>query len=87
MGLALRCTNCNAASVSALFYLGPDAHVCRLCGAPFELADRHRDRRSGADRRADERNAADWEEWRSGEDRRRSLTLEPRHRVRTPSAA
>jgi hypothetical protein len=87
VGLAIRCTNCGAASVSALFYRGPDAHVCRSCGAPFELADPRHDRRSGADRRADERNADEWAEWRSGEDRRRSLTMEPRHRLRTPSTA
>jgi len=86
VGLALKCTNCRAASVSSLFYRGSDAHVCRSCGAPFELADPRHDRRSGRDRRADERNAAEWEEWRSGEERRRRLTLEPRHRLRTPSA-
>ena len=89
MGLALRCTNCNAASVSSLFYMGIDAHVCRHCGSPFELADPRQDRRSGADRRADERNAAEWAEWvewRSGEDRRRALSLEPRRRLRTPRA-
>jgi hypothetical protein len=87
MGLALRCTNCGTASISGLFYLGPDAHVCRSCGAPFELADPCHDRRSGADRRADERNAAEWAEWRSGEERRRALTMDPRHKLRTPSAA
>jgi hypothetical protein len=73
--------------VSALFYLGPDAHVCSTCGAPFELADPRHDRRSGNDRRADERSAAEWEEWRSGEERRRALSLEPRRRLRTPAAA
>jgi hypothetical protein len=86
VGLALRCTNCRAASVSALFYLGPDAHVCRHCGAPFELADPRHDRRSGPDRRADDRHVEEWEEWRSGEERRRALSLEPRRRLRTPSA-
>jgi hypothetical protein len=35
--------------------------------------DPRHDRRSGADRRADERHAAEWAEWRSGEDRRRLL--------------
>jgi hypothetical protein len=87
VGLALRCTNCGAASVSSMFWLGHDAHLCRACGAPFELADPTRDRRSGRDRRADEENIREWEEWRSGEERRRALSLEPRHRVRTPSAA
>lgn len=87
MGLALKCTGCGAASVSSLFWMGREAHVCRVCGAPFELADPLRDRRSGADRRADERNADEWAEWRSGEERRRSLSLEPRRRLRTPSAA
>jgi hypothetical protein len=55
--------------MSSLFYLGPDAHVCRSCGAPFELADPAQDRRSGYERRslADERTEA---EWRSGVDRR-----------------
>jgi len=85
VSLALKCTNCHAASVSSLFYRGSGGHVCRSCGAPFELADPRHDRRSGHDRRADERNAAEWEEWRSGEERRRRLTLEPRHRLRTPS--
>jgi hypothetical protein len=87
MGLALRCTNCNATSVSTLFWRGYDAHLCRACGAPFELADPRLDRRSGEDRRADDRHAAEWEEWRSGEERRRSMTMELRHRLRTPSAA
>jgi hypothetical protein len=86
VGLALTCTNCDAASVSSLFYMGSDAHVCRHCGAPFELADPRQDRRSGADRRADERNAAEWAEWRSGEDRRRALSLDPRRRLSTPRA-
>jgi hypothetical protein len=70
VGIALRCTNCSTASISSLFYLGPDLHVCRSCGAPFELADPAHDRRLGADRRArvtDEFTAA---EWRSGFDRR-----------------
>jgi hypothetical protein len=70
VGIALKCTNCGAASVSGLFYLGPDAHVCRACGAPFELADPALDRRSGRDRRrrlADQVLRADW---RSGFDRR-----------------
>jgi hypothetical protein len=72
--------------VSSLFYLGPDAHVCRSCGAPFELADPRHDRRTGADRRADDRHAAEWAEWRSGEDRRRARSLEPRRRLHTPAA-
>jgi hypothetical protein len=87
VGIALKCTDCGTASVSSLFYLGSEAHVCKLCGAPFELADDRHDRRTGADRRADERNAQDWAEWRSGEDRRRQLSMEPRRRLRTPSAA
>jgi len=73
--------------VSSLFWRGAEAHVCRSCSAPFELADPAHDRRSGRDRRADERHAAEWEEWRSGEDRRRNLSLEPRRRLRTPSTA
>lgn len=84
MGLALKCTNCHAASVSSFFYLGADAHVCRSCGAPFELADARHDRRSGSDRRADDRHADEWEDWRSGEERRRALSLEPRRRLWTP---
>ena len=71
MGIALRCTNCSAASVSSIFHLGPDAHVCRSCGAPFELADPVHDRRLGSERRMldeDEEYAA--AEWRSGFDRR-----------------
>ncbi|MEA2497501.1 MAG: hypothetical protein QOJ29_5412 [Thermoleophilaceae bacterium] len=70
-----------------MFYLGPEAHVCSTCGAPFELADSGRDRRSGADRRADEVHAREWAEWRSGEERRRALSMEPRRRLHTPSAA
>ena len=73
--------------MSSLFWMGADAHVCKICGEPFELADPHRDRRSGADRRADERNAEEWAGWRSGEERRRALSMEPRRRVRTPTAA
>ena len=87
MGIALRCTNCSATSVSSLFYRGGGAHVCARCGAPFELANPAHDRRSGSDRRADDRHAAEWEEWRSGEERRRALSMEPRRRLRTPSAA
>jgi hypothetical protein len=73
--------------VSSLFWRGAEAHVCKACGSPFELANPEHDRRSGRDRRIDEENAREWEEWRSGEERRRSLTLEPRRRLRTPSAA
>jgi hypothetical protein len=86
VGLALRCTNCGTTGVSSLFYLGTEAHVCKVCSAPFELADERNDRRSGSDRRADEPDAREWEEWRSGEERRRALSLEPRERLRTPSA-
>jgi len=87
VGVVLRCTKCGTASVSSLFYLGPEAHVCKVCYAPFELADPARDRRTGRDRRADEENAREWEEWRSGEDRRRALSMEPRRRFGTPAAA
>lgn len=87
MGLALKCTNCGAASVSSLFYLGPDAHVCRSCGAPFELSDPSLDRRAGSERRGPDDEESAWAEWRSGEDRRRATTLDPRARLRTPSAA
>jgi len=87
VGVALKCTNCGIASISSLFYLGPEAHVCRVCAAPFELADPVRDRRSGRDRRADEANAREWEEWRSGEERRRAMSMEPRRRFRTPATA
>lgn len=87
VGVVLKCSNCGAAGISSLFYLGADAHVCKICGSQFELADPRHDRRSGADRRADERNAEEWAEWRSGEERRRALSLEPRRRLRTPSAA
>jgi hypothetical protein len=88
VSVALKCTNCGAASVSSMFYLGPDAHVCRICGFPFELADPAHDRRSGAERRSgDDDDAAAWEEWRSGEDRRRATSLDPRRRFVTPSAS
>ena len=70
VGLALRCTNCNATSISSLFYLGPDAHVCRMCGSPFELADPNHDRRAGADRRTEDDDPFGVAEWRSGSDRR-----------------
>ena len=70
MGVALTCTGCGAAAVSSLFYRGPEAHACRFCSAPFELADPARDRREGGDRRL---GGDDFEraEWRSGEERRR----------------
>ncbi|MFL5893545.1 MAG: hypothetical protein ACJ76Z_00365 [Thermoleophilaceae bacterium] len=71
MGVALKCTRCGATSVSSLFYLGPDAHVCRVCNAPFELADPRRDRRDGGDRR-DRQPGRHRAEWRNGEDRRRA---------------
>ena len=70
MGVALKCTRCDTASVSSLFYLGEEAHVCKVCGAPFELANPAHDRRSGLDRRARARDAELDAEWRSGEDRR-----------------
>ena len=57
-------------SVSSLFYLGPDAHVCRACGAQFELLDPRRDRRGGGDRRHAGNGMDGWNDWRSGEDRR-----------------
>jgi hypothetical protein len=60
-------------SVSALFYKGPDAHVCRVCHAPFTLADPERDRRDGRDRRRREA-LHDWADWRSGLDRRHAQT-------------
>jgi hypothetical protein len=70
VGVALRCTRCGATSVSSLFYLGTDAHVCRICNAPFELADPGRDRRRGRDRRTRGNGVDGWAEWRSGADRR-----------------
>ena len=71
MRLVLKCTNCHAAAVSSLFYLGPDAHVCRACGAPFELADPSHDRRSGIERRSrDDDDPLRVADWRSGLDRR-----------------
>jgi hypothetical protein len=66
VGIALRCTNCSAASVSSIFYLGTDAHVCRSCGAPFELADPAHDRRLGSERRM----LDEAEEYAAGFDRR-----------------
>jgi hypothetical protein len=86
VGLALKCTSCGLGSVSSLFYRGPEAHVCSSCGARFELADPARDRRSGRDRRAREEAAA-WADWRSGEDRRRATSLDPKRRLHTPTAA
>jgi hypothetical protein len=78
MGVALRCTRCGAASVSALFYRGPEAHVCRICNALFELADPGRERRSGGDRRGRGNGIHGWAEWRSGVDRRQGETqLDP----------
>ncbi|HEX6715332.1 MAG TPA: hypothetical protein VF066_18215 [Thermoleophilaceae bacterium] len=70
MGLVLKCTNCGAASVSSVFYLGPDVHVCRTCGAPFELADPAHDRRLGGDRRTVYDDSFGANDWRSGFDRR-----------------
>jgi len=69
VAVALKCTRCGAASVSSLFYKGPDAHVCRSCGAPFALADPGRDRRTGRERR-DARRGGRVAEWRTGIDRR-----------------
>jgi hypothetical protein len=53
--------------------LGPEAHVCGVCHAPFELADPRRDRRSGRERRGRGNGVTGWEDWRSGADRRRAL--------------
>jgi hypothetical protein len=78
VGVALRCTRCGATSVSSLFYLGTDAHVCRICNAPFELADPGRDRRRGRDRRTRGNGVDGWAEWRSGADRRGNPDLKPR---------
>jgi hypothetical protein len=74
MGLALKCTDCGAASVSAMFYRGPEAHVCRVCRGPLELADPTRDRRVGGDRRNRGGGVQGWAEWRSGEERRWGLS-------------
>jgi hypothetical protein len=88
VAIALRCTHCATTSVSSLFYLGPDAHVCRMCGALFELADPAHDRRSGRERRSlDDDGSFAVNDWRSGEDRRRAWTMDPRRRLRTPTAA
>lgn len=73
MSVALKCTRCGAAAVSSLFYRGPEAHVCRICAAPFELADPARERRMALDRRAENARGA-WADWRTGIDRRRSVT-------------
>jgi len=70
VGIALRCTNCSSTSISSLFYLAPDAHVCRMCGAPFELADPAHDRRAGLDRRRFDDDPFGPADWRSGDDRR-----------------
>ena len=86
MGVVLKCTRCGATGISSLFYLGPDAHACKSCGAPFELADPRHDRRSGGDRRVADEHAASWAEWRSGEDRRRASSLDPKRRLQTPAA-
>jgi hypothetical protein len=55
-----------------MFYRGVEAHICRVCRAPLELADPTRDRRAGGDRRARTRGngVQGWAEWRSGEERR-----------------
>lgn len=75
VGLALRCTNCAAASVSSLFYLGAGAHICRHCGAPFDLADPALDRRKGGDRRdRDGEDAFADVDRRTGFDRRYAQT-------------
>jgi hypothetical protein len=56
--------------MSSLFYLGPDAHVCRSCGAPFELADPAHDRRVMSERRRHEDDSFAANDCRSGLDRR-----------------
>jgi hypothetical protein len=60
--------------VSSLFYLGLDAHVCRLCGAPFALADPAHDRRAGRERRTKDDHSFGVNDWRSGYDRRMGTT-------------
>jgi hypothetical protein len=56
--------------VSSVFYLGVDAHVCRICGASFELLDARQDRRSGQERRGQQDESFGASDWRSGFDRR-----------------
>lgn len=87
VALALTCTRCGGGSVSALFYRGPDAHVCRSCGAAYELVDPERDRRAGVDRRRRGDGSEGGAEWRSGEDRRHDAQRRPGTTSRTPAAA
>jgi hypothetical protein len=56
--------------VSSFFYRGAEAHVCRSCGAPFELADPRHERRGGRDRRVNDDDSFADADWRSGFDRR-----------------
>jgi hypothetical protein len=87
VGVALKCMRCGGAGVSSLFYRGPEAHVCRSCGAPFELLDPARDRRAGVDRRRRGNGSDGSADWRSGEDRRRDAPRAAGPPRRTPAAA
>lgn len=69
MGVELRCVDCGAESVSALFWRGPGQHGCSECGGQLVLATDGDERRTGADRRR-MRFLKRWPDWRDGTDRR-----------------
>ena len=72
VGVELRCVDCGANAVSALFWRGPGQHGCTTCGGYLVLASPTDERRRGPDRRR-RRFLKRWPDWRGGIDRRASV--------------
>jgi hypothetical protein len=72
VGVALRCVDCGAEAVSALFWRGPGQHGCSECGGYLVLASPADERRQGVDRRR-RRFLKRWPDWRGGTDRRATV--------------
>lgn len=76
VGVELRCVDCGAETVSALFWRGPGQHGCADCGGQLALASDQDERRAGADRRR-KRFLKRWPDWREGTDRRANSVVSP----------
>ena len=72
VGVDLRCVDCGAEAVSALFWRGPGQHGCSACSGQLILASPADERRQGADRRR-RRFLKRWPDWRGGADRRATV--------------
>ena len=72
VGVDLRCVDCGARAVSALFWRGPGQHSCTECGGQLVLDSSADERRQGVDRRR-RRFLKRWPDWRGGTDRRATV--------------